>query len=1178
MAVDLETRKPPKQELFVQSSIDDIRRRLHRLDVAAALLGLAIVVFGYALFAGIFDFAVGGSDALWVSVVRGIAFISFVGLAGAFAVMAVRRWLQPLNPYFVAREIERHIPDAKNSVINWLDLKDEKLPPAIRTAVTSRAARDVKETDTDKAVDGRTNWLRASVLGILLVGLMILLALSPRQFGSLMARAFMPFRGAALESRTAITIVRPKSGDTDLTPSSRFDVAALIEGRHPAVNQPGAPTLHWRYHQKDAYLTLPLQEEAEKTWTAALLPDQVKSGFWYKITAGDASTPEHHVGVKSQPLVREFDVRYRYRPYVRRDEERVKFPNETAVLPRIIGPRGTDIVLTVRANGPVREARIEIETDGKKKILPVETPADEPATMIARFKLDKSGSFRVLFQSEEGQPNLDRQPYQIEAVEDLPPSVTLTKPGEDVKLPANGTLPLEGNARDDWGIQSLSLQVRVVQGAPQQELLAKPYRGGKSFKFANGSYPDFVDYADFLALDALRNAKGEKFEAKPGMVFEYWLEARDNSDWPSSAGTIGKSNAFKILVEEANKDEKKQQEERKQAEKQAQDQQQKQDQNLKKEEQRRKDEEQQQKNQGNPDDQKRKEELEKKLQDQAEKLKKELDGQQDPKNKKNDSKDQKDPDNNPMGNGKSPEGKEGKNHAKDPMASNDPKEKEPKDGKENGNLKQPVTKDGKENPNKDPMASNDPNGPKKEPAGKENGKDGKTDPQDPMNAKEPKEKKGDPMASNDPNEGKSKEPSGTDSKEGKTDPKQNPMTSNDPNAKGKEGPKDVGSKENPKDNKDGPRAKKEGPNPKTEPKGKEKEDPSVTKQNPKTGQEGPEQKTAKKESGKEGNNPATDPMGKTDPKEDPMSKGTAKAGPKDVKEQPKEGKGSPENSPTVKEKKEGPGGKNAEDPLAKEKSNEWNGEGKKAPKLTPEQMEKFKKELAEMREKLKGPEGDKLAQEIAKKAKDTPDPETRKMLESLMKDAGREKELAKEMGKKDAKEGPGGDGKETVQELPMPKKELDPMGKADGDPSNEKKTDGTASGQKFNPNQKGVSDDPKGSEANKEFANRGGNLQLETIRDLMKKLTPENREKLGMSDAEWQQFQKNAAEYEKLMNRMNRFDGKDLKSGTAKIGPGGIRTVQGAKEPATPLESGQALPPPEFRDPQRIFTTRPKKE
>ncbi|MBX9678270.1 MAG: hypothetical protein K2X38_05860 [Gemmataceae bacterium] len=1115
MAVDLETRKPPKQELFVQSSIDNLRRRLHRLDVAAALLGLAIVVFGYALFAGIFDFAVGGSDAFWVSVVRGIAFIAFVGFAGSFALMAIRRWLQPLNPYFVAREIERHIPDAKNSVINWLDLKDEKLPPAIRTAVTTRAARDVKETDTDKAADGRTNWLRASVLGILLVGLMILLALSPRQFGSLMARAFMPFRDAALESRTAITIVRPKSGDADLTPNSRFDVAALIEGRHPAVNQPGAPTLHWRYHQKDAYLTLPLQEEAEKTWTAALLPDQVKSGFWYKITAGDASTPEHRVGVKSQPLVREFDVRYLYRPYVRREEERVKFPNETAVFPRIVGPRGTDIVLTVRANGPVREARIEIETDGKKKILPVETPADDPATMIARFKLDKSGSFRVLFQSEEGQPNLDRQPYQIEAVGDLPPSVTLTKPGEDVKLPANGTLPLEGNARDDWGIQSLSLQVRVVQGAPQQELLAKPYRGGKSFQFANGSYPDFVDYADFLALDALRNAKGEKFEAKPGMVFEYWLEARDNSDWPNAAGTIGKSNAFKILVEEANKDDKKQQEERKQAEKQAQDQQQKQDRNLKKEEQRRKDEEQQ-KNQGNPDDQKRKEELEKKLQDQADKLKKELDGQQDPKNKKNDSKDQKGPDNNPMGNGKSPEGKEGKNDAKDPMASNDPKEKQPKEGKQDGNSKQPMTKDGKENPNKDPMASNDPNSGKKEPAGKEKGKDGSNDP-NPMNAQEPKEKKGDPMASNDPS------------------------------GKGKE-----------------------GPDPKTEPKGKEKEDPNGTKQDPKTG---------KKEAGKEGNNAATDPMGKTDHKADPISKGTAKAGPKDVKEQPKEGKGAPENSPTAKEKKEGPGGKNAEDPMqAKEKTNDGTGEGKKAPKLTPEQMEKFKKELAEMREKLKGPEGDKLAQEIAKKAKDNPDPEVRKMLESLMKDAGRENELAKEMGKKDAKEGPGGEGKETVQELPMPKKELDPMGKAEGDPSSKKKTDGAANGQEFNPNQKGVSDDPKGTEANKDFANRGGNLQLESIRDLMKKLTPENREKLGMSDAEWQQFQKNAAEYEKLMNRMNRPDGKDLKSGAAKIGPGGIRTVQGAKEPATPLESGQALPPPEFRDPQRIFTTRPKKE
>ncbi|MFO0863628.1 MAG: hypothetical protein U0744_03030 [Gemmataceae bacterium] len=322
-------------------------------------------------------------------------------------------------------------------------------------------------------------------------------------------------------------------------------------------------------------------------------------------------------------------------------------------------------------------------------------------------------------------------------------------------------------------------------------------------------------------------------------------------------------------------------------------------------------------------------------------------------------------------------------------------------------------------------------------------------------------------------------------------------------------------------------------------------------------------------------------MGKEDPKDDPNAgKGVAKADPKEGKEKRPEGKGSPENSPTTKEKKEGPGGKNADDPMeAKKGANDGNGERKKAPKLTPEQMEKLKKELADLREKLGGPGGDKLAQDIAKKAKDTPDPEVRKMLESLMKDAGREKELAKELGKKDAKEGPGSGDGQTTQELPMPIKEGAPTASAKDDPNNPmKKTDGKDDGFKFNPNQKGVTDDPKGTEANKEFANRGGNLQLETIRDLMKKLTPEKRRELGMSDSDWQQFQKNAAEYEKLMNRPNRPDGKDLQAGKTKIGPGGIRTVQGAKEPANPLESGQALPPPEFRDPQRIFTTRPKKE
>ena len=45
----------------------------------------------------------------------------------------VRPFLRPINPFFAAQRVEDTVPDAKNSVINWLDLHDEPLPEATKT-------------------------------------------------------------------------------------------------------------------------------------------------------------------------------------------------------------------------------------------------------------------------------------------------------------------------------------------------------------------------------------------------------------------------------------------------------------------------------------------------------------------------------------------------------------------------------------------------------------------------------------------------------------------------------------------------------------------------------------------------------------------------------------------------------------------------------------------------------------------------------------------------------------------------------------------------------------------------------------------------------------------------------------------------------------------------------------
>src|SRR5262249_46145759 len=192
-----------------------------------------------------------------------------------------------------------------------------------------------------------------------------------------------------------------------------------------------------------------------------------------------------------------------------------------------------------------------------------------------------------------GETNPDPLPYTITALNDFPPTVMLTKPGQDVTLPANGLLKLEGSANDDLGVERLTLRMRVIDGPTLQP---KPYRDGRSFKLAEGGHPKMLAYKDAIELEKLKDEQGKPFPLQPKTVLEYWLEAADACDYPKP--NIGESEHFKLTIAEPDKNEQKQKQDRDQGKKEQEKHDQQQDQQLDKEN------KQRQENQGNGQQQK----------------------------------------------------------------------------------------------------------------------------------------------------------------------------------------------------------------------------------------------------------------------------------------------------------------------------------------------------------------------------------------------------------------------------------------------------------------------------------------------------------------------------------------------------------------------------------------------
>lgn len=542
---------PVRNDAVVQGQLDRVRRRIRNLDLTAAGLGLAALTLGFALLVVLLD-----STYQFSAPIRQLILLGYVlTVIGSTYFTLVRPLTRRVNAYYAARKLEQTLPEAKNSLVNWLDLHEQPLAPVIRGALAQRAARDLGKTDLDQVVDARPAILMGGLLLTAFLGLGItLIWLGGGALQVHLGRAFFPFGQDALAKRTQLTLVRPVQGDAIVAIGQSVSIAVEVAGRIPDPSKADALKLYYRYAEDDPYEEQLLEPEVGELWSTVIPASRTHQGFLYKVVGGDDETPEHRITVRSGPLVESYEVTYRYRPYLGWADRTVRDANLKEL-------RGTEALLLVRTNREVKEGRLELEDRTGKRELPADLIPDDPRALRFRLVLDQDGQYRVGFTSVEGEKNAARTTFTITVLPDRAPRVELTKPGADITLPANGTLNLEGHATDDFGLQGFKLHLRVADGAT---LAPRAYREGVSFQLIDGSYPRTLEYKDFVALDQLKDEAGKPFATAKGMVLEYWLVATDSCDFPGP--NHAESKHFKVTLTEPDANAKRQQEERQKAE------------------------------------------------------------------------------------------------------------------------------------------------------------------------------------------------------------------------------------------------------------------------------------------------------------------------------------------------------------------------------------------------------------------------------------------------------------------------------------------------------------------------------------------------------------------------------------------------------------------------------------
>ena len=415
-----------RYEEFIQKRLEHTRRQVRLVDVLSSLMLLATASLLFFLAVAVLD--------QWVFN-HGLGFIARLGLfavwvagAGAFA----WRFLVPplanrINPVFAAQTIEQGRPTLKNSLINFLLLRShpQDVAPVVYRAMEHRAAADLLKVPVEHAVDRGGIVHLACVLAGVVAVFALYLALSPKNPLVSAGRVLWPWSSVPAPTRVHIEEVSP--GDKVVFTDDHQEISAQVSGLRD-----GEEVVLWFSTADgqvvDDRLVMTRIDDANH-YRCEMPPDS--GGFqqdtFYRITAGDATTPQYKLDVQIAPTILVDRIDYHFPPYTEKDDRTIKNQGDIKALD------GTQVTIHATANMDIKKARIDLNCAGLQILSMTTTGAKATGQFTLALDPDKKGKalydcYQILFTGVNGHGVRRPVRYHIDVDPDLPPEIKIDEP------------------------------------------------------------------------------------------------------------------------------------------------------------------------------------------------------------------------------------------------------------------------------------------------------------------------------------------------------------------------------------------------------------------------------------------------------------------------------------------------------------------------------------------------------------------------------------------------------------------------------------------------------------------------------------------------------------------------------------------------------------------------------
>lgn len=423
---------------------------------------------------------------------------AILAVLATFYVALIRPLMNRISDSRLARLIEEHSAGTDDRLVSAVEFSsnDSNISPAIVNRL-QRDANQVSSTISLGNVIRRSRLLAYAALALSSVLIFAgVIKWGPKELSEGVSQLVAPTTLAASSSAFSIKV---KPGTARVPKGSDQDIlASLVNFDSQAV------TLYYRKPgSKDDWqgqLMEPAKARSDYRYSVFNMQDSME----YFVESNSVRSEVFKLNVVDLPFVKQLDLNLNFPSFTHLPSKAIEDGGDIAAL------KGTLATITAHLSGKVKAARIVL-SDGKK--IEMKSQGNE---FVGDLQVTSDQSYYIELVSVDNEAYRGSNEYDVNILEDQPPSISFDKPGRDRKATNLEEVFTQARAEDDYGVVSMDLHFSVNGGDEKKVNLQELTR--ESARTLTGAYTFFL----------------EEFKLKPGDFISYYAKARDASNESTS--------------------------------------------------------------------------------------------------------------------------------------------------------------------------------------------------------------------------------------------------------------------------------------------------------------------------------------------------------------------------------------------------------------------------------------------------------------------------------------------------------------------------------------------------------------------------------------------------------------------------------------------------------------------